>query len=213
MAYNDINDILKVFEQYPEVSDIHLCAGEHISYRSIGEVVFMRDYPKVTEEEMEMIVKKMLAEYRNGWEKLQETRELDYSFYSEAGTPYRVNAYYALKNLGVAMRKISNKPLPLNELLYDDISQAVINHVLNKKTGIFLVTGPTGSGKTTSLIAMIEWLNLNRREHIITIEDPIEFIFEGQGCLISQRELGSDTKSFAGAMKSAMRQDPDIIFV
>jgi len=213
MPYNDINDILKVFEAYPEVSDIHLSADEYISYRSVGEIVFMRDYPKLTQDELEMISKKMLTEYRNGWDKLQKDRELDFSFYSEAGIPYRVNAYYSLKDLGMALRKISNKPLPLNKLIYDDIAQAVVDHVLNQKTGLFLVTWPTGSWKTTSLIAMIEWLNNHRKEHIITIEDPIEFIFEWKGCLISQRELGSDTNSFAGAMKSAMRQDPDIIFV
>jgi len=103
--------------------------------------------------------------------------------------------------------------MPLENLMYKDVADSIKEHILTQKTGLFLVTGPTGSGKTTSMIAMIELLNRTRKEHIITIEDPIEYVFEPQQCLISQRELGSDTLSFARAMKSAMRQDPDIIFV
>jgi twitching motility protein PilT len=118
-----------------------------------------------------------------------------------------------MEKIAVAMRKINYEPLPLETLMYEDVANNVKEKVLNQKTGLFLVTGPTGSGKTTSLIAMIEYLNQRRKEHIITIEDPIEYVFQPKNCLISQRELGSDTLSFARAMKSAMRQDPDIIFV
>lgn len=116
-------------------------------------------------------------------------RELDFNYYSPAGTPYRVNAFFKLSNMAVAMRKIAYEPIPLDKLIYDDIAEAIRTNVLNQKTGLFLVTGPTGSGKTTSLISMLEYINDHRTDHIVTVEDPIEFVFKQNKCLISQREL------------------------
>jgi twitching motility protein PilT len=116
-------------------------------------------------------------------------RELDFNYYSPSGTPYRVNAFFKLSNMAVAMRKIAYEPIPLDKLIYDDIADAIRTNVLNQKTGLFLVTGPTGSGKTTSLISMLEYINDHRTDHIVTVEDPIEFVFKQNKCLISQREL------------------------
>lgn len=213
MQLADLEQLLSNFEQDSSISDVHLAAGEPVSYRRLGEIVFINDMPTVTAADMEMIVKGLLAKHPKGYDTLIESREVDFNFYSSSGSPYRVNAFYKMEKIAVAMRKINYEPLPLETLMYEDVANNVKEKVLNQKTGLFLVTGPTGSGKTTSLIAMIEYLNQRRKEHIITIEDPIEYVFQPKNCLISQRELGSDTLSFARAMKSAMRQDPDIIFV
>jgi len=213
MTYTDVNQILWLLEHEDAISDIHICSDDFINYRKVGSIYELKEQAKVTFQEVQDMLKIMLSDYYKGWEKLINEKEIDFSFYSASGIPYRINTYYSLKKLSIAMRKIANKPMDLSELMYDDVADSVISNILNQKTGLFLVTGPTGSGKSTSLIAMIELLNQHRQEHIITIEDPIEFIFEPKSCHISQRELWSDTLSFAKAMKSAMRQDPDIIFV
>ena len=111
------------------------------------------------------------------------------------------------------MRKINGTAKPLENLMFADIAESVKRNILTKKKGLYLVTGPTGSGKSTSLVAMLEVLNQTRREHMITIEDPIEFIFTPKMSIISQREIGNDSRSFPNAMRAAMREDPDIIFV
>ncbi len=213
MQLSDVEALLLKFEPDATVSDFHICVGEHISYRKLGDITFIEDMPKVTHLDMEMIIKGLLEKHPGWFEKLTDNRELDFNFYSQSKTPYRVNAYFKMENLGLAMRKINYEPVPLEVLMYEDIANTVKEHILNQKTGLFLVCGPTGSGKTTSLIAMIEYINEHRKEHIITIEDPIEYVFTEKNCLISQRALGSDTLSFARAMRSAMRQDPDVIFV
>lgn len=213
MAFTHINQILEVFEQDKAISDIHLASNEYIAYRKVWWIHFVKDHPKFDHDTMAMIIEQLLESHPGGMERLEKNREIDFNFFSKQWVPYRVNAFYKLENIGVAMRKIASKPMALSKLMYDDVAEAVKKNVLNQKTGLFLVTWPTGSWKSTSLVAMLQWLNENRNEHIVTIEDPIEYIFEPASCLISQRELGSDTLSFAWAMKAAMRQDPDIIFV
>lgn len=208
-----ITDILTPLETLPSISDVHLCVWSKVSYRDVGEIKYMEDKPILTQEDMDTILKHMLEKYTDGLEKYLTKREIDFNYYSPNGTPYRVNAFFKLNNMAVAMRKIAYKPIPLEQLIYDDVATAIKANILNQKTGLFLVTWPTWSWKTTSLIAMIEHLNNVRKEHIITIEDPIEFIFTPKSCLVSQRELWSDTLSYANAMRSAMREDPDIIFV
>ncbi len=111
------------------------------------------------------------------------------------------------------MRKINSQVKSLEEMMFSNLAESIKKHVLTAKKGLFLVTGPTGSGKSTSLVSMIQHINQNRSDNIITIEDPIEYIFEAKKCIISQRQLGHDTWSFKNALKSVMREDPDIIFV
>ena len=111
------------------------------------------------------------------------------------------------------MRKINSFPKNLEDLIFTDLADNIKKNILSAKKWLYLVTGPTGSGKSTSLVAMIDHINKTRTDNVITIEDPIEFIFQPKKCLISQREIGHDTRSFANALKSAMRQDPNIIFV
>lgn len=208
-----LTDILTPLETLPSISDVHLCVWSKICYRNIGEISYMQDKPELNQEEMNSILAQMFEKYPNGMEKFLRNRELDFNYYSPSWTPYRVNAFFKLNSMAVAMRKIAYKPIPLEHLLYDDVADTIKRNILNQKTGLFLVTGPTWSWKTTTLIAMLEYLNNIRKEHMITIEDPIEFIFEQKSCLISQREIWSDTLGYANAMRSAMREDPDIIFV
>lgn len=213
MDFSQLLEIIQKMEEDLAISDIHLWSNELIAFRRVWAINFLKEYWKLTDKDIEAILERFLYHHPDGFERFLKNREIDFNYYSPGGVPYRVNAYFKLENIGIAMRKISYKPLPLEELMYDDVAQAIRDNILNQKTGMFLVTWPTWSGKTTSLIAMLEYLNKVRKEHIITIEDPIEYIFEPNNCLISQRELGSDTLSFANAMKAAMREDPDIIFV
>ena len=111
------------------------------------------------------------------------------------------------------MRKINKQPKKLEDLMFTNIADSIKKNVLVKNKGLFFVTGPTGAGKTTSIIAMLNEINNVRSDNIITIEDPIEYVFKQEKCLISQREVGHDTWSYKNALKSAMREDPDIIFV
>ncbi len=129
------------------------------------------------------------------------------------GTPYRVNAYFKLGKIGIVMRKINSVAKQVSDLMFADMADTIKQKILSKKTGLILVTGPTGSGKSTSIISMIEHINVTRSENIITIEDPIEFVFKPQKSIISQREVGHDTWSFLNALRATMREDPNVIFV
>ena len=138
------------------------------------------------------------------------TRDIDFAYVSKGdGTSYRVNGYSKMGKIGIAMRRIERNPKSMNELGLPE----GLDKVLMAKQGIFLITGPTGSGKSTSMVSIIERINQTREEHIITIEDPIEFIFTNRRSLFSQREVGRDTKSFVAAIRAAMREDPDIVMV
>jgi len=212
MTYTHINELLSKLEQDSSISDIHISWAAPVAFRKIWEIAYL-DEPDVTPEQMSIFLSQLLEAHPWGLDRFEKNREIDFNYFSAWWIPYRVNAYHKMERAWVAMRKIGNKPIPLDTLMYDDIAASVVTQVLNQKTGIFLVTWPTWSGKTTSLIAMLEWINQHRKEHMVTIEDPIEFIFEPKECLISQRAYWSDTLSFDKAMKAAMRQDPDIIFV
>lgn len=132
---------------------------------------------------------------------------------SKHGTPYRVNAFFKTGKIGLVLRKIEKKSKKLDELMFKHISDSIKNNILAKNQGLFIISGPTGSGKTTSIISMLEYINATQTKNIISIEDPIEFIFNQDKCLISQREVGNDTWSFKNALRAAMREDPDIVFV
>lgn len=150
---------------------------------------------------------------QKAYEKFIGDKEADFSYISMDGTPYRVNAYFKLGKIGIVMRKINSVAKQVNDLMFADMADTIKQKILSKKTGLILVTGPTGSGKSTSIISMIEHINATRSENIITIEDPIEFIFKPQKSIISQREVGHDTWSFMNAIRATMREDPNVIFV
>lgn len=111
------------------------------------------------------------------------------------------------------MRKINSTSRALEEMMFSNLAESMKKNVLSAKKGLFLVTGPTGSGKSTSIVSMLDYINKNRTENIMTIEDPIEYIFPPEKCIISQRQIGHDTWSFKNALKAVMREDPDIVFV
>ena len=142
-------------------------------------------------------------------EQFRENKELDCSYSLEGVARFRLNLFIDRGRLSCVMRALSTKIPQFSDIgLPNSVQQ-----LLNRPRGLMLVTGPTGSGKTTTLASSIDWINANHSHHILTIEDPIEFVYENKGCLVRQREVGEDTKSFSNALRSALREDPDIILV
>lgn len=190
-----------------QIPDIHLTTGSvpHIRRHS-GDIEDLEAFGVIEKEEMEAIIEAMVGPER--WEELQNNHEGDFSYTLEENK-FRVNVFEDARGYGVALRYI-----PVNIPTTEDLSipESIIN-LLHRDKGLILVTGPTGSGKSTTLAAMIDYINRNFKKHIITIEDPIEFNFKNKSCLIHQREVGTHTNSFARAIKSALREDPDIVMV
>lgn len=209
----DIEQILALIEKNPNISDLHLSWGESISYRSNGEIIREETAGKLSNESMEIVLRQLFQGNPQRFDKFLWDKEADFAYVSKNGVPYRVNAFFKTGRIGVVMRKINAMAKKLEELIFSDISDSIKKNILGAKKWLYLVTGPTGSGKSTSLVAMLQHLNETRNENLITIEDPIEFIFEPKNCIISQREIGHDTRSFGNALRSAMREDPNIIFV
>jgi len=209
----NIDNILSQISAKENISDIHISTDEYISLRLNGEVKKMTDQPKLTEEMVEIIVKQLMCWNQKAFEKFVSDREADFSFIWMDGTPYRVNTFFKLWKIWIVMRKINSKAKKLEDLMFNDLAESIKQRVLAKWQWLFLVTWPTWSWKSTSLVAMIEYLNDTRPDHIITIEDPVEFIFEPRKALISQREVWHDTWAFMNALRAAMREDPDIVLV
>ena len=136
-----------------------------------------------------------------------------YASVARDGTAYRVNAFLKTWRIWVVMRKILKTPMKLEDIMLLNVAKSVRKNILKKKKWLYLVTGPTGSWKSTTLVSMIEEINQTRNENIITVEDPIEYVFKPQKCIVSQREIWHDTRSFPNALRAAMRQDPDILFI
>lgn len=208
-----IEDILGQISANKDISDIHMAAWEYICFRISWEVVKYTKLPKFTQENMEIIIKQLMKSNQKAFESFLADKEADLSFISNDGTPYRVNVFFKLGKMWVVLRKINSEALPLDMLFFDDIANSIKKNVLWQKSWLFLVTWPTWSWKSTTLVAMIDYLNKNRTEHIITIEDPVEFVFKWENCIVSQREVWHDTWAFKNALRAAMREDPDIILV
>lgn len=209
----DIEQILALIEKIANISDLHLSWGESISYRLNGEIIREETAGKLSNESMEIVLRQLFQGNPQRFDKFLGDKEADFAYVSKSGIPYRVNAFFKTGRVGVVMRKINAMAKKLEELMFSDISDSIKQHILAKKKWLYLVTGPTGSGKSTSLVAMLQHINETRNANLITIEDPIEFIFEPQKCIVSQREIWHDTRSFANALRSAMREDPNVIFV
>ncbi len=209
----DIEQILALIEKNPNISDLHLSWEESISYRSNGEIIREETAGKLSNESMEIVLRQLFLGNPQRFDKFLGDKEADFAYISKNSIPYRVNAFFKTWRIGVVMRKINATAKKLEELIFSDIAESIKKNILSAKKWLYLVTGPTWSGKSTSLVAMLEYLNETRNENLITIEDPIEFIFEPNKCIISQREIWHDTWSFANALRSAMREDPNIIFV
>lgn len=188
-------------------SDVHLCAGEHPIYRVFGELNRVKEVPEMGEED----VQKSLEMLYRGIEFLppEGKKEVDFSFGIQDIIRVRANVYFERRNLAAAFRIITKKVRSLEDL---DVP-ILLKEISEKDRGMILVAGPTGSGKSTTIAAMINHINSIRPVHILTIEDPIEYVFDNRKAVIHQRELGMDTQSFHDGLKYALRQDPDVILV
>jgi twitching motility protein PilT len=187
-------------------SDLHISANLPPAVRVDGKLKRL-EVPPLSPEDVEALLFPMLTNEQR--RKLEQEWELDFSYGIEGLSRFRVNFYKDKGNYAAAFRTITSTVPSFDQLGLPD----VVRKVAEEPRGLILVTGPTGSGKSTTLAAMIDYINSNRAEHILTIEDPIEFVHSSKVCIVHQRELGMDTRSFANALKSALREDPDIILV
>ncbi|MCZ6611572.1 MAG: type IV pilus twitching motility protein PilT [Phycisphaerales bacterium] len=200
-----LQDILSTAKKQ-DASDIHLVSG-HPPMIRVHTVMTPMDYPILTPESVHEALSEMITKVQMA--RFEESKDLDFSFEIEGLGRYRVNAHQQRGGIGLAMRAIKADAPPLEELNLPEI----ISRLTFLPRGLVLVTGDTGSGKSTTLASMIQAMNDRYRKHIITLEDPVEYTFESNKCLIEQRELGDDMPSFASGLKHALRQDPDIILV
>lgn len=188
-------------------SDLHLKVGAPPTLRIRGDL-FPLEKQKLTNEDMENLVRSLITPKQQ--EKLLAERELDFSFSTKTlPARFRANFFFQKGMLGAVFRVIPREVPTLDELGLPP----VLKEIASRPQGLILVTGPTGSGKSTTLAAIVVYINENFPKHIITIEDPLEFVHEDKKSIINQRELGTDTLSFAGALRRALRQDPDVILV
>ena len=200
-------NLQKIFKEgiQKKASDIHLVGGELPMLRIDGELVEISE-EKIYNEELEEVVSIILTTEQK--RRFLEEKDLDVGYEIE-GVRFRINLHRQDRKIGLTARIIPSEVPTPQELGFDEN----ILKFANLNDGLVLITGPTGCGKSSTIASMIEEINKTRKAHIVTIEDPIEFVFKDKKSLIEQREVGVDTKSFASALKYVLRQDPDIIFV
>lgn len=200
-----INELL-AFAVKNKASDIHVSAGLVPLIRVDGELKKVEG-KALSHEEVISILHEMMTD--NQRKQFDAAFEVDFSFELPKLSRFRVNAFMQSRGAGIAFRIIPNQIFSMEALGLPEIATTIANY----PRGLVLVTGPTGSGKSTTLAAMIDYINQTRAEHILTIEDPIEYVYEPKQCLVNQRELHRDTKKFDVALRSALREDPDVILV
>jgi twitching motility protein PilT len=188
-------------------SDLHITAGSPPMVRVRGRLTPIEDAPVLTPSDTREIVYSILSNDQR--QRLENHLQIDFAYAIPGRARFRVNAYFQRAALGAAFRLIPFEITPLEQLGLPP----VVADFAKKPRGIVLVTGPTGSGKSTTLASIIDIINSSREDHILTIEDPIEFLHRHKRCIVNQRELGADAQSFASALKAALRQDPDVILV
>lgn len=200
-----IDNILRAAIEF-KASDIHLTVGVPPIFRINGDI---KRYGKdiLLPDDTEEIAKLTIPE--SMYDLFKEKGELDYSYGVPGVSRFRCNAYHQRKSVSLALRVVASKTPTIEDLKMPPI----IPQLCERPQGLILVTGPTGSGKSTTLASMIDYMNRTMRKHIITLEDPIEYLHKHGNCIIDQREIGFDTKSYANGLKGALRQDPDVILV
>ncbi len=191
-----------------KLPDIHLQVGKQAIVRGRGgDIKPISSEYVLTKEDIEEVIKEITNEKQR--EILKENKQVDFSYQLTGVSRFRVNVFYENKGPAVAFRLISEKIPTMDEIGLDEI----VKSFAMLKSGLVLFTGSTGMGKTTTIASVLEFMNQNRNAHVITIEDPIEFVYEGKNCLFSQRELNVHTNSFSDAIRGALRQDPDVVMV
>jgi twitching motility protein PilT len=205
MNFDFADLLLEMIER--RASDLHLTAGARPTIRVRGRLVALENYPVMTPAGTREVVYSILTNDQR--QRLETDWQLDFAYPVPGLGRFRVNAYFQRSSIGAAFRLI---PFEIKSI--DELGLPPVVHEFGRKPrGFVLVTGPTGSGKSTSLAALVDEINQTRDEHIMTIEDPIEFLHSHKRCIVNQRELGADAQSFSAALRSALRQDPDVILV
>ncbi len=201
----DLNYLLEQTLIY-KASDLHICAGKPPTVRVYGDLACLNE-PVLNPKDCEELARQCLGEEQ--YNVLMERGQVDSSYALMGKARFRVNVFKQRQSLAIAARAI---PMEVPEIESLGLPEAAIR-LCGKQRGLVLVTGPTGSGKSTSLASMIDYINKNRRCHIVTIEDPIEFLHKHNRSLINQREVGMDTISYGEALRAVLREDPDIILI
>ena len=201
----DITELLD-FSVKHNASDLHLSAGVSPMVRIDGEVRKL-GVPALSHSDVHRLVFEIMSDSQRG--EFEEKLEVDFSFELPNVGRFRVNAFNQSRGCSAVFRTIPVEIPTLEQLGAPDIFEKIANY----EKGLVLVTGPTGSGKSTTLAAMVDYVNRNHNKHILTIEDPIEFVHTNNKCLVNQREVHRDTHSFKAALRSALREDPDVILV
>src|SRR5215210_1612043 len=203
---NSIDELLEHMVER-NASDLHVTTGTPPVMRVRGQVERMEGYEVLSSEQTQQLLYRILSSEQQ--KNLELKRQLDFSHSIPGLARFRVNGYFQRESIGAAFRLIPTELKTLEELGIP----SSLHQLAEKPRGLVLVTGPTGSGKSTTLAAIIDEINRNRSEHILTIEDPIEFLHRHKRCIVNQREIGPDALSFAEALRAALRQDPDVILV
>lgn len=188
-------------------SDLHITTNTAPQVRVDGHLRPLEGYRQLTSAETKQLAYSVLTDAQK--HRFEENLELDFSFGVKGLSRFRANIFNQRGAVGAVFRAIPYEIKPFDALGLPP----VVKQLCDKPRGLILVTGPTGSGKSTTLAAMIDKINVDRHEHILTIEDPIEFLHNHKGCLVNQREVSADTRSFADALRTALRQDPDVVLV
>ncbi len=201
--------LIEIFQEavLKNASDVHIMVGKPPILRVDGELKIIKNAPPITKKTVQDLIFQILSSRQK--ERLINEKELDTSYEIPDKTRFRINCHFEKGNLGLVARIIPAKIPTMEEVLMPE----VVYELTRKKQGLILLTGPTGCGKSTSLAAMINLINSERSVHIVTLEDPIEFIFQPIKSIIRQREIGTDTLSFAEGLKHVLRQDPNVIMV
>ncbi len=202
---NSIYDLLKTMVE-KGASDLHITTGSPPQVRVRGEL-YPLDTPVLDPQSTRQVLYSILTEAQK--HKFEEEQELDLSFGIKGLARFRANIFVQRGALAGVFRMIPYDIVPLETLGLPNVCA----RLTTLPRGLILVTGPTGSGKSTTLAAFLDKINIERRDHIVTIEDPIEFVHKHKGCIVNQREVGSDTKNFVNALKYILRQDPDVVFI
>src|SRR5690349_14092609 len=198
-----------MFEQ--KASDLHLSSGNAPMLRINGELQRV-DFPPLENDSLKTMLYEIAPEYKI--KTFEETGDVDVGYEIPNISRFRANFFNQKNGIGAVFRQIPSKVLSFDDFeKFDAPLPPVLKKMAMLHKGLVIVTGPTGSGKSTTLAAMLDYANKNRRDHIITMEDPIEFVHESKNCLINQREVGLHTKSFASGLKGALREDPDIVLI